>query len=273
MPIITFISDLGTSDYYLSALKAACYRMAPEAKVIDISHHIQAFNIQQAAYVLGNVMHEFPLGTVHVIGVDGAQNIHKGIFHVLVQYKGQFFIGADNGIFGLLFKEFPEAVYQIPATTASPFPMLDVFVEVACAIANGEDPSEVGPSKTNLKQAAHLLPTISSDFIRGTVNYIDSYGNVFCNIHLSDFENLRGDRDFEINFRGDEYPIRQISNLYSDVEENELLALFSSNGYLEIAVNKGVNGMGGGASKLFGIKVGDTISIEFKNPPSSLADL
>jgi S-adenosylmethionine hydrolase len=261
------------SDYYLSAVKAACYRLSPETQIVDISHNIQAFNIQQAAYVLNNVMHEFPVGTIHIIGVDGSQDIHKGIFHVVVQYRGQFFIGADNGLFGLLFKEFPEAVYQIPSIEASSFPMLDVFTKVACEIANGKDPAEIGPTKTKLIQAANLMPTLSQDFIRGTVNYIDSYGNIFSNIHATDFKKAQNGRDFEIHFRGDEYPIRQISSLYSDVDENELLALFSSNGYLEIAVNKGVNGNGGGAAKLFGIKIGDTISIEFKNPPSSLSEL
>jgi len=65
------------------------------------------------------------------------------------------------------------------------------------------------------------------------------------------------------------YPINKIHKAYGDVPEGERVALFSSSGFLEIAINKGVIGSGGGANQLFGLKINDTITIEFKQDDHS----
>ena len=93
--------------------------------------------------------------------------------------------------------------------------------------------------------------------------YIDSYGNVITNITKSLFQQVRKGRSFTILFRSSAYAITKISRKYSQVPEGEKIALFGSSEHLEIAINKGVEGAGGGANKLFGLKIYDTVTIEF----------
>ena len=89
--------------------------------------------------------------------------------------------------------------------------------------------------------------------------YIDSYGNVTTNITKSLFKLIGKGRDFAIVFRRSDYNIYELKLNYSEVPEGEKLALFSTSNHLEIAINKG------NANKLFGIKLSDTIRVEFKS--------
>jgi len=68
--IITLTSDLGLRDHYVAAVKASILSQAPQAMIVDISHEVRSFDIQAAAFLVRNVWHQFPLGTVHVIGIN-----------------------------------------------------------------------------------------------------------------------------------------------------------------------------------------------------------
>ncbi len=102
MSIITLTTDLGLKDHYVASLKGRIYSQLPSAKVIDITHLIDKHNIVQAAFTLKNAYKDFPKGTVHIIGVKPLVDSHSQ--HVVVCYDNHYFIGADNGIFSLLFE-------------------------------------------------------------------------------------------------------------------------------------------------------------------------
>jgi S-adenosylmethionine hydrolase len=93
--------------------------------------------------------------------------------------------------------------------------------------------------------------------------YIDSYGNAITNISKSLFDQYSKGRDFSIHLPRPRYDITAISSNYSDVPEGETLALFSSGGNLMVAINKGVESMGGGANKLLGLRLNDIVQVEF----------
>ena len=95
------------------------------------------------------------------------------------------------------------------------------------------------------------------------VCYIDKYGNLMTNITKQIFKEVGKNRPFKIYLTKSEYNIQKIHHRYNEVPEGERIALFGSSGFLEIAINKGVKGSGGGASQLFGISINDIISIEF----------
>ena len=97
------------------------------------------------------------------------------------------------------------------------------------------------------------------------VCYIDKYGNLITNISKQTFKEEIKNRPFKIFLRKSEYTINKIHTNYNEVSEGERIALFGSSGLLEIAINKGVHGSGGGASQLFGILINDIITIEFEN--------
>ena len=103
MEIITLTSDLGSKDSYLASVKGSIYSQLESAKIVDITHDITPFNIQQAAYVLRNCFKDFPKGTIHIISVDDELTIKNE--HLAVKANNHYFIGADNGLFSLLLNE------------------------------------------------------------------------------------------------------------------------------------------------------------------------
>ncbi len=272
MQIITLTTDMGTRDYYVASVKAAILGLHPQAQIIDISHHIAPFDIAQAAFVLKNVYSDFPPGTIHIIGVNSEKtnaltNARTALIrHVVVQHKGHFFIGADNGVFSLLLDSTPEKVFEIDFDLKENeinFPVRNVFARTAAMIASGQQLTAFAKSINSLNQSAILTATVSSGLIKGTVIYIDTYGNVITNITRQMFYEHVGLKAFNILLRGSDYDITEIRQTYAEVPEGEIAALFDSTGHLEIAINKGVEGNGGGASGLLGLHIGDTVRMEF----------
>jgi len=264
MSIITLTSDMGIKDFYLASIKGAIYKALPDAKIVDITHHITPFDIAQAAFIVKNTYPDFPEKTVHIISVDPEPSINS--HHVAILKDGQYFIGNDNGMFSLLFDEQPEQIYKLtapPAIGSSSFPSKSIFVWAATLLAQGARLEEIGERTDSIKMRVAFRPVIEPDLIKGTVIFIDGYGNVITNIDRHLFENARDGRKFTLYFRGESHGISKISETYNEVPPGEKLAIFGSGDFLEIAINKGVEGSGGGANKLFGLKLNDIIRIEF----------
>lgn len=258
MAVITLTTDLGTKDFYAAALKGILLKLCPSATIIDVTHHITPFDIQEAAFALGNCYKEFPEGSIHLIGVNPIKTSEHS--HVVVVRDGHYFIGADNGIFSLLFQEEDFEIFTIKDldnAMSSTFPLKGVFAPVAAHIGNGGLIEEVCTGKQNFKRVNALAPVIETDSIMGLVIYIDSLGNITSNITKGLFDYVGKGRDFEISFRRAGYSITKLSANYNAVPEGEKLALFNNFNYLEIAINSD------NASKLFGMKKLDTVRIDF----------
>ncbi|MFP4471723.1 MAG: S-adenosyl-l-methionine hydroxide adenosyltransferase family protein, partial [Bacteroidales bacterium] len=181
--------------------------------------------------------------------------------HVVAQYEGHYFIGADNGIFSLIFDHAPEKLVEVDMiqdTDTFTFSAYDIFIKVAGHLIGGGSFEEIGPERKSLTQRIALSPVTSGDLIKGHVIYIDSYENVFTNIHKPLFDRIGQKRQFRISFGSARYGVSRISQSYKDVHEGEILALFSSSGHLEIAISMG------NAAGLLGLKVDDTVRVEFR---------
>ncbi|MEI8005778.1 MAG: SAM-dependent chlorinase/fluorinase [Bacteroidota bacterium] len=257
MAIITLTSDWGIKDHYVGAVKGTILRQMPDATVVDITHHIPPFDLNQAAFIIRNFYKNFPTGSIHILAVNTEASIRHP--HTLVKYDGHWFIGADNGIFSLIFDEKPELVIDLDVMQDSDyftFPTRDVFAKVACHIASGEPAEKLGHVKKEVMQKIAFRPVIQGDLIKGQVIYVDNYENAFTNITETLFKSATKGKKFTITFRTANYRITQISKSYQDVPEGEMLALFSSSGYLEIAMNKG------NAASLLGLHVDQAVNVE-----------
>jgi S-adenosylmethionine hydrolase len=258
MAIITLTTDWGTKDYYVSAVKGAILSTSAHVQMIDVSHQVPPFDILQASFILKNSYFNFPAGTVHLIGVNtlvGPETRYLAVFA-----NGHYFVGADNGIFSLIFDEPPAQIVQLLVTdnlVNITFPTKEILVPAACYLALGGDMTALGTSVSSYIERTLLRPVVENSIIRGSVIYIDSYKNIITNITESLFTKVGNGRPFTIFFRKFEYNITSISKSYSDVFEGEKLALFSSTGYLEIAIHQGK------ASGLLGLDMGDTVRVEF----------
>ncbi|MBU2650546.1 MAG: SAM-dependent chlorinase/fluorinase [Bacteroidetes bacterium] len=243
-------------DHYLASVKGAILRLLPEVNVVDISHEVSPFNIKEAAYIFRNAWQYFPEGTVHILGVDTEESDNQA--HVVIKNKGHFFIGADNGIFSLIFNEVPDECRELQVMQDSDyftFPTRDRFVKTAVHLVKGESMDELGPIHGRLLERSLFNPVIETDAIKGVAIYIDRYENVITNITREVFEKVRKGRKCKIVIRGEVIP--QISESYSDVNFSFPVALFGSNGHLEIALNRG------NAGGLLGLNIDSSVRVEF----------
>ncbi len=253
MAIITITSDLGLKDHYVSSIKGAILSRLPDVNIVDISHQIPTYNIQDAAYILKNAYPNFPKGSIHIIGVKTEQNNQSS--HVVVYSDGHYFISSDNGVFSLLLETPIEKIIELPALVST-FPTRDVFAIAAVEIASGTALENLGKTKDNLLERMPFRAASMGDIIRGTIEYIDSYGNMMSNISEALFNQVGKGREFKIEFA--RYDINKISKTYSDVPEGEILALFNSTKQLEIAMNRDK------ANSMLGLKLNDSITIHFQ---------
>lgn len=160
----------------------------------------------------------------------------------------------------------------------SSFPVLDVFVQVACHIARGGTLDVIGKNISEIKPIKNITPFVNEDKtqIIGNVIYIDNYGNVVTNIKRSFFEAVQKGRPFEISARN--YTFKKIYQKYSDIvnfeipenkrhDEGRKLVVFNSGNFLEIAVYKSNSATVGSASTLLGLGIMDAVSIKFIPKP------
>ena len=276
MSLITLTTDFGLKDYFVGAVKGAIYSELPEAIIVDISHDISPFNIAETAYVVRNAYKSFPEGSVHIIGVDSELNEETN--HIALKLDGHYFICPNNGIISIIASEFkPEKIVEINIhdRVESSFPVLDVFVKVACHIIRGGSLDLIGKEITDYKKLTNIQPITSADStkINGCVIYIDNYGNIITNITRKTFETIRKGRDFEMKIG--HYTLTEIYDKYSDVvnfslppnqryQDGKKLAIFNSAGFIEIAIYRSNMKTVGGAANLLGLQYRDQLTISFK---------
>ncbi len=259
MAVITLTSDWGTRDHYTGSVKGAILKQIPGAVIVDISHSISPFNLNQAAFILRNAYRNFPPGSIHIIGVNEEASIEMP--HTLVAHDGHYFIGADNGIFSLVFDEKPEQIIEIDVIQDSnyfTFPGRDVFAKVACHIAEGKPLSELGHPKKTILQKISLRPVVNKDSIHGAVIFNDNYGNAYTNITEKLFHELVKKRKFAVTFMSKSNRITQISKSFLDVPPGEMLALFATSGHLLLAQRNSR------ACELLGLRPDTGVSVELE---------
>lgn len=259
MPVATLTTDFGLRDHYAGAMKGALLRHCPALQLVDISHEIKPFDIQQGAYLVGQVWPEFPEGTIHLIGVHC---IYAPAFRYLAARRaGHFFLAPDNGVLGLLAPDWPEAdVRELPnPEPGGHFPVKAVFAQAAAHLAEGRSWEELGRPAGPILQRIRLQPVMTPQRIRGTVIHIDNFDNVVVNISRELFESARNGRAFALYFRRHD-PLTELVRNYADVPEGEPLCLFNSAGLLEISINLGR------AATLLGLKLEDVVEVVFSDP-------
>ncbi len=257
MPFITLTTDLGYEDYYLAVVKGTIYSQLPGVNIVDITHAIPPFDLLKTSIVVKNAFHTFPKGTVHIIGVNVEGDLDNPLLAAF--YNNHYFIAADNGILSLIFEKKPDKIVNIalPETSlSSSFLTKDVLVKAACYLAKGGSIELLGPEAKEYVTRPVFTPVSEDNVLKGIVVYIDHYGNLITNITQQQFKEFTKGRPFNIYLRGSEYLIEKISDVYSDVTAGEVVALFSSSGTIEIAINKG------SAKGLLGLKLGDVIRVE-----------
>ncbi len=277
MSLITLTTDFGTKDHFVGAVKGAIYTELPNAKIVDITHEISPFNITETAYILKNSYKSFPKGSIHIVGVDSELSVENK--HIALFLNDHYFICPDNGLISMIAAEInPTQIVEITIhdRITSSFPVLDVFVHVACFLARGGNLTVIGKEIQHFKKITEIQPKVDAlqNHIVGGVIYIDHYGNIISNISKKIFTEVGKGRAFTIT--AGLVKFKKINNTYNEIvdyavpenqrqNDGEKLALFNTAGFLEIAIYRSNLETVGSAASLLGLKYRSTIRVEFAN--------
>lgn len=269
---ITFITDFGLSDEYAGVMKGVVYTINPSATLVDITHRIPPQDILKAGVMLASTYTYFPKDTIHVAVVDPSVGSARKILFVRV--NGHRFIVPDNGLITpVISHDDPDQIVSVENSefflekVSRTFHGRDIIAPVAAHLSLGLDPLRLGPviQKDSLA-TLHFQPAFFSGdkVIEGAVVSMDRFGNLITNISEQMLEPLLksgGEKAVEIDFSNT--TIKGIMTQYHGVMANTPMAIFSSRGMLEIAVNKG------SARKYFGASVGDPVRVSLRTLSSN----
>jgi S-adenosylmethionine hydrolase len=255
MAIITLLTDYGYSDHYVAAVKAKILMINPAARIIDISHKIEHFNLAHAAFVLKSVFRDFPEGTIHAVMINSPSRYKDK--YVALRLENHIFTGADSGIFSLISSEPPQEIVEIPAgeSSAGIFPGKDIIAPVAAFLSTGKELSDAGNPVAGIRSMLNRQLRVSKNQLIGNVVHIDHYGNLITNISKKEFSDAGRGRPFTVSFSRES--IQELSVNYSGQESGECIALFNSSDLLEIAI------IHGNASQLLGMHFDSPVLISF----------
>jgi S-adenosyl-L-methionine hydrolase (adenosine-forming) len=235
---ITLLTDFGTADYFVGAMKGAILSVNPHAAIVDITHEIPAQDVAAGAFTLLAAYDTFPPGTIHVAVVD--PGVGSSRRPIVVNTGDHLFVGPDNGLFTYLYDRHPQfEAFHITATNHFRHPVgttfhgRDIFAPVAAALSNGIAVSSLGPQITDPVSLPVLL---KPDGPNARIIHIDRFGNLITNITRN---MLPPEAEAKARLIIQDKTIRSFRNYFADGPEGELFAIWGSAGFLEIAVNHG----------------------------------
>jgi hypothetical protein len=254
MTVVTLTTDFGVTDPFVGIMKGVLATRAPDATVIDVSHGVPPQDVLAGALVLRYAAPYFPPRTIHVAVVDpGVGGSRRPL---VVETTDALLVGPDNGVLSLVaprdqmrrIVHLTEERFFLSPRSAT-FHGRDVFAPVAAALANGTDPSALGPPVTDMERLALPAVTRGASSLTGQVIYVDHFGNLTTNVSESDVT-----ADVTIALAG--VRVRGVARHYGAVAAGEPVAVVNSWGLLEIAVRDC------SARETLGASVGDVVVIE-----------
>ena len=231
--IIALLTDFGTKDYFVGAMKGVILSINSQVNIVDITHEIEPQNIASAEFTLRACYANFPKQTIFIAVVDpGVGSNRKAI---VVETGDYYFIAPDNGLLSFVFSTGENCkVYELTnekffaENVSATFHGRDIFAPVAAHLSNGVQPDEFGRQITDYIRFDESKPRIESDGkITGEIIHIDRFGNLITNLTK---EYLPDEFVAEVN----NVKIKKIRNFFAEAEKSELFVIFGSAGFLEI---------------------------------------
>ncbi len=262
--MISLLTDFGLQDEYVGLMKGVILSIAPQARIVDLCHHIDPQDVVQAAYLLQSSFSYFPEQTVHIAVVDPGVGTERAVLGARI--ADHLFVAPDNGLLAPLAKTF--ACQQLVRVENSAcfldgvsrtFHGRDIFAPVGAYLTNGLALSELGPEMAGERIQPLDMPSVQAhaQALEGRIIAVDRFGNLITNLRQERIQTLEPtEAAVEIGLKG--HLLSGIYATYGQVPPQSPLALVGSRGYLEIAVNQG------DASRYFGADKGDSLWVSRK---------
>src|SRR3989449_5647878 len=219
-PLITLLTDFGTSDSYVAEVKAVLLSRALGAALVDVTHQIPPGDVRAGQYVLARVWHRFPEGTVHLVVVDPGVGTSRRA--LAAEAAGHSFVAPDTGVLSPLPADTRFFELPVPPGAAPSFHGRDLFAPAA-ELATGTALSHLGSPITDPYRAPLPAPYFDGTAVRGEVIYVDRFGTLISNI-----PGERVEPGVRIRVAGTE--VGALRRTFGDVERGQLVAFVGSGG-------------------------------------------
>ena len=239
MSIITLTTDFGRDSHYVAVMKGVILSINPEARLVDVTHSVPAQNIRAGALAIEQATPWFPPDTLHVVVVDPGVGSERRIIYA--EIAGQRYIAPDNGVLSRLAAQhtpakiisIEERAFWLPRVSAT-FHGRDIMAPVAARLSRGLAAEQLGTCLDSLVLLTWPEVVILPRSIRGSIESIDSFGNLITDITESMLAETP--RDESVRVMCDEHETLGIYRTYSEHPPATLLALIGSSGRLELAI-------------------------------------
>jgi S-adenosyl-L-methionine hydrolase (adenosine-forming) len=258
--LITLMSDFGLRDPFVGIMKGVILSINPDAKLVDLTHEVESFDVLEGALTLAQSYGYFPPGTIHVVVVDPGVGSERR--PILVGTPDAAFVGPDNGIFSLVYER--ESGYEVRHLIAEQyfrrpvsrtFQGRDIFAPAAAWLSRGKPAESFGPLIGDYIRLETPKPARAGGVVHGSVLRVDKFGNVITNFRPGD---LASGRSFRLIIR-DHLVTRLLTN-YAAGQPGEIFAIVGSAGLVEMAAREA------SAAAILGARKGDLVTLELPPP-------
>jgi S-adenosylmethionine hydrolase len=256
-PIVTLTTDYGTNDHLVAVLKGVILRINPEVTIIDITHEVAPFDLLDGALAIASAYPYFPPRTIHVVVVDPGVGTERR--PLLVSGQNQYFIAPDNGVLsGVFEKEQNVTVRHLTSEhyflqpVSKTFHGRDIFAPAAGWLSKHWQPASMGEDIKDFKRFAMPKPKEDDGLLKGVVLKVDGFGNLITNIRAEDLSPDSLEKG-EVKLQAGNHAVTRLVPTFASGNAGEPIAYVGSNGYVEIAVNRG------NAAKTLGIGRGTPV--------------
>jgi S-adenosyl-L-methionine hydrolase (adenosine-forming) len=259
-PIITLTTDYGTSDHLVGVLKGVILRIAPNATLVDICHHVTPYDVFDGALTIGTAYQYFPPRTVHLVVVDPGVGTQRR--PILASGGQQYFVAPDNGVLSLVYDREPamsvrlitaEHYFLNPISTT--FHGRDIFAPVTAWLAKTYQIEALGDEITDYTRFALPRAKPNGAGLKGIILRVDGFGNLLTNFTPEDVPPATiSSGNIKLDIGGKR--IEKLTQTFAQGPAGEPIAIMGSSGFLEIAVNKG------NAARTLGVNRGTEVTLE-----------
>ncbi len=243
--MVTFTTDFGLADHFVGVMKGVILSINPEAEIVDISHHVNSYDIFDAAYTLAQSYRYFPSDTIHMVVVDpGVGAARRPLLAQTMEYK---FVAPDNGVLSLIYEREENVVVRHITSdhyflnpVSNTFHGRDIFAPVVGWLTKGVEADKFGEPITDFAKFTPPRPKrVGDNLLKGVALKVDKFGNIITNISPQDVPQLFSENPPPFKIIVNQQEITRLNLSYSMGKPSEVFAIVGSSGFLEICTNRG----------------------------------
>ncbi len=259
-PIVTLTTDYGTNDHLVGVLKGVILNILPNATLVDINHHVTPFDILDGALAIGSAYRYFPPRTIHLVVVDPGVGTQRR--PILVSGDQHYFVAPDNGVLSMVYEHESNIVvrhitagHYFLSPISNTFHGRDIFAPVAAWLGKSMQTEPFGEEITDYVRFS--IPRAKPDGagLKGVVLRVDVFGNLMTNFTADDLPQANI-TEGKVKLKIGGKPVEKLAQTFAQGAAGEAIAILGSNGFLEIAVNKGH------AARTLGVNRGAEVILE-----------